>query len=95
MPYQKALEKTELILQKIKQAIGPNRQLVLFNADAYEPQQGDIASICAQNDIDFIAFPKMAMDTAGREVYTIDGFHWNEQGHQIIAGVLAEQLLLD
>jgi lysophospholipase L1-like esterase len=89
-PYQSSIAKTEFLLQKIKSRLGNQRELVVFCADDYQPQQDDIAQICKVNSISFIPFPteKMNMENQQNQVYSIDGYHWNEAGHQIIANEL-------
>jgi len=91
--YKASKKKTEILLQKIKKELG-DRRLIIFSADYYEPQQGDIEEICKNQGIEFIRFPKERMDRekGKNETYSIDGYHWNELGHKIIGEELISRL---
>lgn len=93
--YKSSLDKTNYLLQRIKSIVGPDRNLLLFCADTFEPQQNDIKSICEKTGIPFLMFPKEQMESTRntQEVYTQDGFHWNETGHKIIGNVLEQKLI--
>ncbi len=84
--YNASIITTTKIISDIKAMVGPTRQLILMNADAFEPQQKHIAEICKNLSIDYIPFPNHKMNTLKKEkeVFTLDGFHWNENGHQLI-----------
>jgi len=57
-------------------------------------QQSDIAQICEELAIEFIKFPKTKMETARTKqaIYSIDGYHWNEKGHEIIGKEISQRI---
>ncbi len=93
-PYKKSRAATSNILKNIKSRIGNNTQLMVMNADAYQPQERDLEKICKSLSIPLIKFPNEAMQKAKAEaeVYTIDRFHWNERGHKIVGENLIDEL---
>lgn len=92
--YQRSQQVTRIILEKIKTRIGASTRLVVMNADSYVEQATDLERICEALDLALVRFPKQLMEEARKknEVYTLDGFHWNEQGHRIIGENLRRTL---
>lgn len=94
--YNKSLQITEMILQKIKDRIHIKSHLIVFSSDMYEPQFSDIMAICEKLDIDFCILPNDALLDAnlnGIEIHSSDGYHWNEKGHQIVSEWLIKSIL--
>jgi lysophospholipase L1-like esterase len=90
-----AIEVTELILQKIKNRIGNKTQLMVFNADAYDPQAAEFKAMCEDNNIIYSSSPTDSIQVMQHNGITIragDGYHWNEKGHEAIATALIEDL---
>lgn len=95
--YDYAVKATDKIVQKIKERVAPSTQIVAFSSDIFRPQYGDFKKICADHQIDFIdsiAWQVKRAEEAGKVVKSSDGYHWNEEGHQIVAQFLQKKLAL-
>lgn len=94
-PYRQSQIITRMILEKMKLRLTPDTKLYVMNSDVYKEQADDLEQICQSVEIPLIKFPKKKMVEARKinEVYTSDGFHWNEQGHQLIGENLKQYLL--
>ncbi len=97
-PFQEAIVATENIIKKIQNLVEPKAELVLFSVDYFDPCTKAIKNICDRNKIKLIEsvpyYLKLKMDE-GKNVYAADGAHWNEQGHQVVADVLMEEIFKD
>ena len=63
-------------------------KLLVFNADNFEPTQTDLKRLCKENGIDMIdsvAQQVLKHQRAGETVRAFDGYHWNPNGHRIVA----------
>jgi hypothetical protein len=88
---------TELALQKIIQRIGDKTQIIVFNADAYNPQAAEFKAICEDNNVIYTFSAMEAIQQMEHEGVVIragDGYHWNEKGHEVIAKALMGDLKL-
>lgn len=93
--FEYSLKVTEIALQKIVKKLGDKTQIIVFNADYYEPQNSKLKSICENNNILYTFNPMKAIKLKEHNGVTIragDGYHWNEAGHQTIATALIEDL---
>jgi lysophospholipase L1-like esterase len=92
-----SMKVTELALQKIIQRVSDKTQIIVFNADAYNPQATAFKAICEDNNIIY-SFSAMEaiqqMEHKGVTIRAGDGYHWNKKGHEVIAKALIEDLKL-
>lgn len=92
--YGRSVATTKKLLQRVKEQVGPDRQLVVFSSDGFDPQYHDAKALCEELGIPHLFFPLAAMNEmrATAEVYTLDGYHWNELGHKVVGTELVKQL---
>ena len=82
---------TNLIFDKINQIIPKNVPVIGFSAGWSEPQASDFKTIFENHGYQYEIQPCIDVfraKEAGDVVTSIDGFHWNERGHEIIANSL-------
>ncbi|NJN77217.1 MAG: SGNH/GDSL hydrolase family protein [Saprospiraceae bacterium] len=94
--FQYSIQVTELTLQKIVKRIGKT-QLIVFNADAYNPQAAEFKAMCEDNNIFYTSSATDALQMMEQNSLTIragDGYHWNELGHEAVAKALMGDLKL-
>jgi lysophospholipase L1-like esterase len=90
-PYANSIKVTELAIEKIKNRIGKNTKLIVYNADHYNPQADAFKAICAAKNIPYVSAPTDSLLAAEHNNITVragDGYHWNEKGHEIVANAL-------
>lgn len=94
--YKNAYDITGKILKKIKESIPSNIPLLVFPADAYNPQMNDYIQLCRTHKIDYEISVAHKLNEArfGRkeEIFTYDGWHWNERGHEVVADALEDRI---
>lgn len=92
--YARSIETTVDLLRQVQDRLGNEQQLVVFSADPYKPQSTDLALLCKDIGVALIPFPEDAFYRmrSSAEVYTHDGYHWNELGHQLIGSEIAKTL---
>ncbi len=90
--YKNAHEITGRLLKKIKSSIPKNIPFLVFPADAFNPQMDDYIQLCRTHKIDYEISVAHKLNEArfGRkeEIFTYDGWHWNERGHEVVADAL-------
>ena len=83
---------TEKIADKIKARLPAGTKLMVFSADTYQPQLGEFRRIFESRGFLFFDAPAMEVEKARtvekQVVKSVDGYHWNERGHAIVAGAL-------
>lgn len=91
--FDEAVKITEKIVEKMKGRLPEGTKLIAFSADIYQPQLDEFRRIFESNGIDFYVEPAVQVEKAKVEqkqiVKASDNYHWNERGHQIVAGSLA------
>jgi len=96
-PFDQSVKTTEKIVEMIKARLPEGVQLVGFSADIYQPQLEEFRRIFESNGFPFFDGPALDVEKAAveqkRVVRAADGYHWNEQGHEIVAGSLLPVLL--
>jgi hypothetical protein len=90
---EKAVVKTADLLRKMKEAIGPDARLIAFYDEDVPPLSDALKRACILADvrlIDTIGPTLMAEEgRQGKFVYrTLDMWHWNDAGHEVVAQVL-------
>jgi lysophospholipase L1-like esterase len=90
-----SVEITDLLLQKIANRLDKKTQLIVFDADNYNPQASTFQQLCEKNKIYYTENPVQGIRVMEHNSITIragDGYHWNEAGHQVIARGLMKDL---
>lgn len=93
--YDTALAITSDLFSEIKKGLGPEVPLIVFCADGYEPQLSDIREICLNEGILFFDdhLNELAASASSAVIpFSIDGVHWNEIGHRIVATTMLDYL---
>ena len=94
--YKNAYDITGKLLKKIKESIPPNIPFLVFPADAFNPQMEDYIQLCRTHKIDYEISVAKKLNEArfGRkeEIFTYDGWHWNERGHEVVADALEDRI---
>lgn len=86
--FAEAVERTEILVQKIVDLLPETTQLVIFCADAYEPQYETLKQLAKRKNIPFSDGHIHALREAeGREKapFHKDGVHWSPAGHRVVA----------
>ncbi len=88
-PFDRSIKITEKIVAKIKDRLPGETELIAFSADIFQPQGEEFKQIFEENGFKFYNEPAIKVEQAKVEkkqvVKAIDGYHWNEQGHEIVA----------
>jgi lysophospholipase L1-like esterase len=67
-----------------------------FDADIFEPQRREMRRIFEAEGFAFTAWPGRHIETYTHQkkevVKSFDGYHWNENGHRVVARALAPAL---
>ncbi len=91
-PFDKSVKITEKIFDKIKNRLPAGTKVIGFTADIFQPQRDEFKRIFEANGFRFYDEPAIKVEQAKVEkkqvVKAVDGYHWNEQGHEIIARTL-------
>lgn len=94
-PFRLAVEATNHHIQLIRDLVGNKATLVAFSSDEFEPQVTYMEKACQQAGIPFFRSPYQAIQEARAQkqvVHSVDGYHWNEAGHRIIAEALLKKI---
>lgn len=92
-PYAQSIKLTNIIFDKIKATLPEKTKLVGFSADIFEPQAGEFKNIFNKHGFEYSMKPAALVNEAkyfGKIVHSIDLYHWNERGHELIANGLIE-----
>lgn len=92
--FKTAWAKTYATLQHVKERCGKT-PVNAFSVDMNEPYYSEFQHICDLTGINYLDGVPESLQSAEKSklnIYAADGFHWNEQGHQICADVLIESL---
>ncbi|MEO1259722.1 MAG: SGNH/GDSL hydrolase family protein [Bacteroidota bacterium] len=89
-PFNQSVLITDLILKKLKKRLTENKKIIAFAADYYPAQIEAAKKIFDHHDIPFYTAPAEAIVAHQTNVNcrAADGYHWNEQGHQVVAAAL-------
>lgn len=90
-PFQNTFSTTEILFQKIQQRLSDSTRLIVFDVHEYQPYKDVLIDICEKNNIERIdnLFPALKKTIQnGKIVYSKDGAHWNEEGHQVVANTI-------
>ncbi|MFN0200903.1 MAG: SGNH/GDSL hydrolase family protein [Bacteroidia bacterium] len=91
--YAQSLSITENILRKFQQRLGNKAQLYLLDTDNIAPFHQDWQKIAQKLGISLIEqVPEkfQAAKKKGVTIHSVDGWHWNPEGHRIAAEALVE-----
>lgn len=91
--YAQSVEITNLIFDKIKDALPDGTQLIGFSADLAEPQISDFKTIFNSRGFKYTLKPVKLVNKGewNKEiVFASDGYHWNHRGQELIAEGLLE-----
>jgi hypothetical protein len=98
-PFARSVRMTDAVFKKMKTLLAGKAQLLVFNADGFQPQYDHFARLCRENNIAFAdGLPAYLQphESAGACIRTDDGYHWNNRGNELVAAFLrpfvAEQL---
>jgi len=94
-PFLKSCNMTSATFRKMKTLLPPQTQLLVFDADGFNPQYDQFARICQENSIQFIPGVDQFVhhtEVAGECVRSDDGYHWNNRGNELVAAFLKKQL---
>lgn len=87
---------TERILTRLKNRMPHETQLLVFSADYYEPQYSITKNMCQKLQIPFLEEAIKQLNSAKQQekvIYSHDGYHWNEHGHEIVGAALIQDLM--
>lgn len=93
-PFQRAVETTERLFEKIQARCGET-PLLVFDVEARKPYSEAFRDICARRGLSRVEGVAEAIQRAAAEgtvVFAEDGGHWNAEGHRICGELLAEAL---
>lgn len=86
-PFQTSIAATEELLKKVKVRMPTDVPIIAFAADHYPVQIAAAQRIFSQAAIPFYDEPALKVIARQQVVncHAKDGYHWNEEGHRIIA----------
>ncbi len=93
--FAEAVARTALLLQKIQDRLPAQTRMLIFCADAYEPQLETIRQLAADQEVAYVDAHIHALREAveaGQAPFHRDGVHWSPEGHRVVAAGLAEKL---
>ncbi len=93
--YDYSVNVTEQLFQKIANKAGENTQIIVYDADHYQPYVDEYQRISKMIGADFTNAPAQALvqqESSGVTVRSSDGYHWNEKGHKVVANAMIEVL---
>jgi hypothetical protein len=94
-PFQRSCNMTSGIFRKMKTLLPAETQLLVFDADGFNPQYDQFARLCQENGITFIPgldqYVRQA-EAAGECTRSDDGYHWNNRGNELVAAFLHPEL---
>jgi lysophospholipase L1-like esterase len=94
--FDKAVLTTEKIVGMIRHRLPAACQLLAFSADIFQPQMEEFKRIFESYGAVFLEAPAREVERISLEqkvmTKAIDGYHWNEKGHQIVASELLPHL---
>lgn len=86
---------SEMIAARIATRVG-STPVLGFSADSYQPQLNEWTRIFTENGFDFEHAQLHALNFAryenGLAIHAADGYHWNEEGHRVVARSLTSVL---
>jgi hypothetical protein len=87
--FDKSVKITENIFTNIKNRLPAGTKVLGFAADIFQPQRNELQRIFEENGFAFQPEPALNIEKAKVEekqmVLAVDGWHWNERGHEIVA----------
>lgn len=95
-PYAESIKRTNLIFDKIKAELPTKTKLVGFSAGIYQPQAEDFEKVFNNHGFNFSMESASLVNTAKfkkETVHSLDGYHWNERGHELVADGLINLIL--
>lgn len=90
-PFARSVRMTDAVFKKMKTLLDGKAQLLVFNADGFQPQYDHFARLCRENDIPFadgLSAYLHPFESAGECIRTDDGYHWNDRGNALVAAFL-------
>ena len=88
-----AVERTALLVKKIKGRLPANTAFLAYSAGTFQPQLREFERIFTENKMTFTASAAQAVKKETRPTKAADGYHWNERGHQLVADALTPFVL--
>lgn len=92
----RAVDITDRIFAMTRERCGET-PIYAFNVDAIQPYHGIYRELCQRYGIHYIDAVPAALIQAERDeipIFALDGAHWNERGHRVVAEALAQSLPL-
>lgn len=87
-----SFNRTECAMNQIKKVADRyNAHLIVFDADHYPSGANWLPVVCKRNCIDYIAGVGEWLfenELRGESVRSLDGYHWNQNGHRIVSDTL-------
>ncbi|MBK9731907.1 MAG: SGNH/GDSL hydrolase family protein [Chitinophagaceae bacterium] len=93
--FKNSIHITDLIAKKFQDRFGKETHLITYVSDSFDPLYSILKNICVKNNLEFIDSVGTKVQEAqdlGQVVRANDGYHWNEEGHKIVAARLIEQI---
>jgi hypothetical protein len=93
--FREALAITDRLFRRLAARVRPARVLVFEACTTAAPFHPAVAELARRHGMDFAAELPGAIDLAqqaGQVLLSSDRVHWNEEGHRIVADVLAEHI---
>ena len=94
-PFKAAVDVTDKIIQQIVAKTRGQSSILMFTADYYEPQFSILKELAQKNGIPFLEQHTHQLNAAKkgeRTIFSEDGWHWNEYGHEVVAKGLLDEL---
>lgn len=94
-PFREAVQTTKMIFEKARKRIPEDLPVVFFSADSYEPQMSAMRDIVKAAGFSYEQEPVLLHQEAESNrinIRAIDGYHWNELGHRLVAKGLQERI---
>ena len=80
---------TDQIVEKVTQRLPQGTRLMAFSADVFQPQLDEFRQVFESKGALFLEEPARAVERIAIEqkipAKAVDGYHWNEKGHEIVA----------
>ena len=96
--FDQSVKITDKIVEKFRSRIPTDVKFVGFSASLFNPQLSEFQQIFEKHQIPFYSEPAKAIQQAQVErkiVTSEDGYHWNEEGHEVIGKEVAKILLTE
>lgn len=96
LPFRESVKITGIIFRRFKELEESGVKVVAFESDNFHPQSDRMKELFNHNKVGFLDGVGEGIEKAkwdGKVVHSSDGYHWSEEGHQLVADTLSKKLL--